>query len=238
MEITENTIIGNLVAEDYRTAKVFKKHKIDFCCQGNRTIAQACVQKNIASSSVLDEIIKLNEKSENQEYNLWVLDKLVAHIEDKHHTYVREMIPIITQYLDKVCKVHGTYHPELLQIKQLFSETAEALTHHMMKEELVLFPFINRLAAAEISGDKPDFPSFRTVKAPIAMMMEEHSDEGERLRKIAEITNDYTPPEEACNTYRVVFALLNEFEEDLHQHIHLENNILFPKAIQLEAKYI
>lgn len=165
------------------------------------------------------------------------LDDLVDYIEDNHHQYVSQAIPVIQQYLDKVCKVHGAHRPELFQIHELFSESAEELSHHMMKEELVLFPFVKRMAQAQRDNEKLELPGYGSVENPIAMMKHEHNTEGERFRKIAEISNDYQPPAEACNTYRVVFALLKEFEEDLHKHIHLENNILFPKAIELEKAF-
>lgn len=134
-------------------------------------------------------------------------------------------------YLNKVAAVHGDRHPELREVQDLFIGCAEDLTSHMQKEEQVLFPFIRKMAV----GDDIHAP-FGTVQNPINMMMHEHTNEGERFRKIAALTNDYTAPEDACNTYRVTYALLNEFEEDLHLHIHLENNILFPKAIATEAK--
>lgn len=235
MSITIETKIGELVAEDYRTALVFKRHKIDFCCQGGRTIAEACTKKGLSANEILEELFDIqNQKEVVEDFQNWDLDKLVDHIETKHHVYVSSTIPVIQQYLDKVCRVHGDYHPELHQVNALFSEGAEELSHHMMKEELVLFPFIKRMAEAQKQNEKVELPGYGTVQNPIHMMEHEHSVEGERFSKISQLTNDYNPPAEACNTYRVVFSLLKEFEEDLHQHIHLENNILFPKSIVLE----
>lgn len=155
---------------------------------------------------------------------------------EKHHRYVEGSIPVLKQYLNKLCKVHGKQHPELFDITEHFNKTAGELSAHMKKEELVLFPWIRKMVKAE-QQDKPlDRPHFGTVKNPIAMMMQDHENEGERFSQIAELSNDYTPPADACNTYRVTFSLLKEFEEDLHNHIHLENNILFPKAEALELK--
>lgn len=235
MNITSETRIGELVAQDYRTALVFKKHKIDFCCQGGRTIKEACEKKELNENQVLEELENIYTAiAPINNFQDFQLDDLVDYIEDNHHQYVSQAIPVIQQYLDKVCKVHGAHRPELFQIHELFSQSAEELSHHMMKEELVLFPFVKRMAQAQRDNEKLELPGYGSVENPIAMMKHEHNTEGERFRKIAEISNDYQPPAEACNTYRVVFALLKEFEEDLHKHIHLENNILFPKAIELE----
>ena len=238
MNITSETRIGELVAQDYRTALVFKKHKIDFCCQGGRTIKEACQKKDLLESEVLQELENIyTAVAPINNFQDFKLDDLVDYIEDNHHLYVAQALPVIGQYLDKVCKVHGAHRPELFQINELFSESAEELSHHMMKEELVLFPFVKRMAQAQRDNEKLELPGYGSVENPIAMMKHEHNTEGERFRKIAELSNDYQPPAEACNTYRVVFALLKEFEEDLHKHIHLENNILFPKAIELEKAF-
>ncbi len=238
MNITSETRIGELVAQDYRTALVFKKHKIDFCCQGGRTIKEACEKKDLLESEVLQELENIyTAVAPINNFQDFKLDDLVDYIEENHHLYVAQALPVIQQYLDKVCKVHGAHRPELFQINELFSESAEELSHHMMKEELVLFPFVKRMAQAQRDNEKLELPGYGSVENPIAMMKHEHNTEGERFRKIAELSNDYQPPVEACNTYRVVFALLKEFEEDLHKHIHLENNILFPKAIELEKAF-
>ena len=232
----ENQIIGELVARDYRTASVFKKYSIDFCCQGNRTIEEACEKKNIDTKKVLEDLVAMMEaKSESTtDYQSWPLDLLADYIEKKHHRYVQEKTLEIQPYLDKICKVHGERHPELLEIKEEFNASAGELAAHMKKEELILFPFIRKMTKAKLENIKVDAAHFGTVKNPIQMMMDEHTVEGNRFRKIEELSNNYTPPLDACNTYRVSFALLKEFEQDLHLHIHLENNILFPRAIEIE----
>jgi len=236
----ENQIIGELVAKDYRTASVFKKYSIDFCCQGNRTIQEACDKKNIDTKKVLEDLVAMMEaKSESTtDYQSWPLDLLADYIEKKHHRYVQEKTLEIQPYLDKICKVHGERHPELLKIKEEFNASAGELAAHMKKEELILFPFIRKMTKAKLENAKVDAAHFGTVKNPIQMMMSEHTVEGHRFMKIEELTNNYTPPQDACNTYRVSFALLKEFEQDLHLHIHLENNILFPKAIEIEKELI
>jgi len=238
MNIQENQIIGELVAQDYRTASVFKKYKLDFCCQGNKTIDDACKKKNIDSKPLLNDLnAVVQAKSEGAtDYQTWPLDLLADYIEKKHHRYVEDKSLEIKPFLDKVCRVHGERHPELLEISEHFYATAGELAKHMKKEELILFPFIRKMAKAKQEGTKVDAPAFGTIENPIQAMMSEHTTEGDRLRKIEQLTNGYTPPEDACNTYRVTFALLKEFEDDLHKHIHLENNILFPKAIEMEKQ--
>lgn len=236
MEITPNQVIGDLVAQDYRTAAVFKKYGIDFCCNGNRTIEEACSKKNMDTHLVLQEILDAThtQRGDTTDYQSWPIDLLADYIEKKHHRYVESKIAEIIPYLNKVCKVHGEHHPELLTIQDYFHASAGELSQHMKKEELILFPFVRKMMKTKQDGGVWDPPHFGTVQNPVEMMMHEHTAEGDRFRKIAELSNNYTPPPEACNTYRVTFALLKEFEEDLHLHIHLENNILFPKAIALE----
>lgn len=231
--------IGEYVAEDYRTAAVFSKYKIDFCCNGGRSIDEACQKKGLDTNQLLDELHTVLNNNGNQaiDYKSWPLDLLIDYIEKKHHRYVEEKIPVIRQFLDKLCRVHGERHPELFKINELFTGSAGDLAAHMKKEELVLFPFIKKMVQAQLTNGSIERPHFGIVENPIAMMKEEHDNEGERFRRIADLTNNYNPPSDACNTYRVTFAMLNEFEQDLHLHIHLENNILFPQAIKLEQLF-
>lgn len=242
MEVLEKNTkkeIGQYVAEDFRTAAIFSKHKIDFCCQGNRTVEEACDKKGIDSNQLIEELNGvLNSKGgETIDYKSWPLDLLAEYIEKKHHRYVEEKIPVLRQFLDKLCKVHGSRHPELFKINELFVASAGELASHMKKEELILFPFIKKMVKAKIENGAVQSPQFGTVENPIAMMMEEHDNEGARFREIDALTNNYNPPADACNTYKVTYAMLDEFEKDLHLHIHLENNILFPEAIKLEEQF-
>ncbi len=240
MTPTSNSIIGELVAQDYRYATVFQKNKIDFCCQGNRTIEEACDRKKVNIDALLSELTKSSQVNEvaSNDFNSWPLDLLATYIEKKHHRYVESRITEIKPMLAKIVKVHGEVHPELVEVEEQFLASSGELTAHMKKEEFVLFPFVKKLVKA--SEDKTELAPghFGSVANPIAMMMDEHSAEGKRFRKIAELTNDYTPPKGACTTYMVTFSLLKEFEQDLHKHIHLENNILFPKAIEIEKSLI
>lgn len=240
MENLKNKNIGAFVADDYRTASVFKKYGIDFCCQGNRTINDACENTNIDPNLVfkdLEEIIQAN-KGGTADFQSWPLDLLCDYIVKKHHRYVETKSKEIKPYLNKICEVHGERHPELFEINDLFNASVDILTQHMKKEETLLFPFIHKMVNAKEEGVKIDAPSFGSVENPIRSMEEEHTLEGDRFRKIEELSNQYIPPADACNTYKVTIALLKEFEEDLHLHIHLENNILFPKSIKLEKEFI
>lgn len=234
----EEKLIGDIVAEDFRTAAIFKKHKIDFCCKGGRTIEQATENKPVTAEQIYHEIQNLPQgNNADTDFNAFPLDLLTDYIEKMHHRYVEEKTPVIQAFLEKLCRVHGERHPELFQIRDEFNASAQDLASHLKKEELVLFPFIRNMVKAQRTGQPLENPHFGTVQNPVNMMKEEHSIEGERLRRIAELSSEYTPPADACNTYRVAFAMLQDFENDLHRHIHLENNILFPKAIALEQTF-
>ena len=239
MENLKDKTIGAFVAQDFRTAAVFSKYKIDFCCKGNRTITEVCKKQDINADTLLQNVFDVLQSENNNtiDFNSWPLDLLVDYIEKTHHRYVEEKTGIILQFLNKLCSVHGANHPELFKINELFTAGAGELSQHMKKEELMLFPFIKRMVKTKESDGILAQPSFGTVSNPIAMMMQEHDNEGERYREIANLTNNYTAPADGCTTYKVTFAMLDEFEQDLHKHIHLENNILFPKAIILEEEF-
>ncbi len=233
----KTNLIGEMVAEDFRTAAIFKKYNIDFCCRGGRTIEEACENKSINPDQVYKELENLPSQSGSSiDFKSWPLDLLTEYVIKKHHLYIEEKTPILLAFLDKLCKVHGEKHPELYEINQLFNQTAEELIVHLKKEEYILFPFIKEMVNAKQNGTSIDYPPFGTVENPVHMMEHEHTAEGDRFAKIAELTNNYTPPTDACNTYRVAYAMLQDFENDLHTHIHIENNILFPKSIQLEKE--
>jgi len=236
MTVTENNIVGQVVAENYKTASVFKKHKIDFCCKGDKSIAQACEQKSVDKDLLLKQLNEsVNQKNEvTPNFKEWDLDLLVDYIEKTHHRYVRTKIPEVREYLKKVASVHSEHNPELIEIEKLFLLASDELEKHLLKEERILFPYIRQLVEKQDNKQPAELPPFGTVQNPIEMMKYEHDREGEWFAEIAGLSNDYTPPEYACNSYRVAYALLQEFENDLHRHIHLENNILFPSAIELE----
>jgi len=236
MNLQKTTMIGDFVAKDYRTAAIFTKYEIDYCCKGQRTLEEVCAKQNINENLLLNELnVLLATKNDTEiDFNSWSLDLLIDFIEKKHHLFIKEKTPILIPLLDKLCATHGSKHPELFKITELFKSSVEELAPHMKKEELVLFPFIKRMINATKSHGVIGKPHFGTVKNPIGMMMEEHDHEGERFKAIALLSNNFTPPEDSCYTYRVAYEMLEEFEQDLHQHIHLESNILFPKAKALE----
>ncbi|MDN4165012.1 iron-sulfur cluster repair di-iron protein [Cytophagales bacterium LB-30] len=236
MEISASNTIGEIVAQDYRTALLFEKLGIDFCCKGNRTIEEVCALKHLDKATLLQNLKDLATQSETGsiDYKSWPIDLLADYIEKKHHRYVLESSVVLQQYLDKICSVHGHHHPELHEVNRLFMASIIELKSHMVKEETVLFPYVRKMVRKLNESNDWSLPLFRSVENPIAMMKNEHEVEGERFQQIRALTDDYTPPQDACNTYRVTFSLLKEFEEDLHLHIHLENNILFPRAIEME----
>lgn len=238
MKITESNIVGELVAEDYRTASVFKSFGIDFCCKGNRSIREVCDKHEADIDALLDGLNKAvqTHTGNSPDFRSWPLDLLTDYVVKKHHRYLVDKTDEIMPFLSKVVRVHGGNHPELVEIGELFTDSAAELSAHMHKEEQILFPFIKQLSHAKDHDITAERPHFGSVENPVAMMKEEHLTEGERFRKIAELTDHYMPPRDACNTYKVTFALLKEFEADLHEHIHLENNILFPRAIALEKE--
>jgi regulator of cell morphogenesis and NO signaling len=238
MNITEESIIGDVVAADYRAAGVFSNYKIDFCCNGNRSLSTAAKEAEVNLESLIYSLGTLNKDTteSNNNYSNWSLDFLADYIYHNHHTYVEEKLPVIKQYLDKVTTVHGKEHPELFEVQKLFNDGAYDLVMHMKKEELVLFPFIKKMIHAEKENIALETPPFGTVENPIDMMQEEHNNEGERYRKISKLTNNYQVPSGACNSYQVLYKMLEEFEKDLHLHIHLESNILFKKALKLEQE--
>lgn len=239
METNHNTPIGEIVANDFRTAAVFSKHGIDFCCKGQRSIKEVCEKNNLNATFLSQELADVmnNKGGETIDYKSWPLDLLADYVEKKHHRYVVEKTPTIIQFLNKLCKVHGASHPELFEITELFTGSAQDLAAHMKKEELILFPFIRKMTEAKLYNRDIATPHFGTVENPVEMMKHEHEVEGDRFRKIVELSHNYTPPADACNTYKVTFAMLDEFEKDLHTHIHIENNIMFPRAIALEKTF-
>lgn len=239
MNTLEQLTVGEYVANDFRTAALFSKYGIDFCCKGNRTLEEVCAKKDINPIDLENEIQAILEtKSDHAiDFKSWSPSLLIEYIVEKHHSYVEEKTPVILQFLDKLCKVHGERHPELFEINSLFKLSAGDLAQHMKKEELILFPFIQKMVKAQKENQSIQEPHFGTVENPIAMMKDEHTIEGDRFAKIATLTDGFTPPADACTTYKVAFQMLKEFEQDLHKHIHLENNILFPKAIALQEQF-
>lgn len=236
METILKTKVADLVRRNYRTAEIFHQYHIDFCCNGDKTLNEACKDKEVRVEELLRELEQVMTQVDDfsSRINSMSLSELVDYILERHHSYVRKNIPILQEFLAKISRVHGDNHPELIKVKSLFDEGAGNLVMHMQKEEIILFPYIKKLEEAARQGTgKPRRP-FGEVANPIRMMIVEHQTEGERFERIANLTNNYSIPSDACNTYSVSLQKLKEFEKDLHTHIHLENNILFPKTLELE----
>ena len=236
MEFNEKNTVASIVAENIKAAHVFKKFGIDFCCGGGRTIVDACKKNNVDINTLAEELKKIDQDvSTAVDFNKLSLNELIDYIVNKHHSYVVESIPLLLQYGEKVTKVHGHHYKELPRIYELLQMVVNELKEHMRKEELILFPFIKKLEGMKGGKEQWSKPSFVTVMNPIRAMETEHDSAGETFKKVAKLTNSYTPPKGACNTFKAYYSKLAEFENDLHLHIHLENNILHPKAMQLEA---
>ncbi len=235
----ETTTLAEIVTENIRSAIVFEEYGLDFCCKGNRALSEACAEKKIDIQKVTDALNNLSDDNNgNQNFNDWKLDFMIDYIVNNHHQYVRRMIPIISLHADKVASVHGANHPETTMIADLFLAVRQELEGHMMKEERILFPYIKELQDAKENNMSAAQSPFGSIQNPIKMMEAEHQNAGDAMHQIREMSNDFSTPEDACNTFKALYSELKEFEEDLHKHIHLENNILFPKSIELEAELL
>ena len=229
--------LGDLVAKDVRKAAVFKKYGLDFCCGGKRSLKEACEQKGVDLHIVEKELVdvKIHDTSRPLPYNEWKVDFLIDYIVNTHHSYVIKTLPDLRYYARKVSKVHGNIHPELIPVCNLVQEVYTEMESHMIKEEQILFPYIKQLVQA---SETVVSSGFGNIVNPINMMEMEHELVGSKMETINTLTDNYTAPSDACASYNVFYRLLKEFEEDLHTHVHLENNILFPKAIEREKQLI
>jgi len=233
MKITEQQTLSAIALEHYQVIPVFEKYDLDFCCRGRRTLSQACAEKNISVNEVLSEmqfaktiakpILPFTEMSAEQ---------LISYILIHHHFYVKNAIPVIINHLEKLVAKHGDRYPKLIKVFQLFNLVKDELEPHMQKEELVLFPRIKEIAALVLQQKDINHGS-AYINGPIHVMESEHDNAGQAMFEIRRLTNTYTAPEDACTTHRVCMDELKAFETDLHQHVHLENNILFPLAASL-----
>jgi regulator of cell morphogenesis and NO signaling len=237
MEPPRRKTVGEMVTTDHRAAAVFEKYSIDFCCNGGKTLDVACGERGVDPETIVQELQELDKAGDLKNFrpDEWGLDVLSDFIVNNHHRYVRRTLPVILTHVDKVLSVHGKNHPELAGIADRFHAVGEELTHHTQKEELVLFPYIKAMVAAEVARTLLNAPPFGTIANPIRMMKAEHQSAGDAFSFIRKASADFALPADACTTYMVTYKELAEFERDLHQHIHLENNILFPKAVTLES---
>jgi regulator of cell morphogenesis and NO signaling len=234
----EHLTIAEIVAQDFRASDVFRKHQIDFCCGGKIKLQDIENHYPVKPAMLAAELNTLleNQQSTAFAYNDWDLDFLADFIERTHHKFVRTEIPVLTAYLTKIAEVHGENHPELPEVKTLFDGAAAALLAHLEEEEKVLFPLVRELAKSNQQAANNEQKAILTKK--LSQLIEEHENEGTRFKTIARLTSNYNIPADACNTYMVALSKLEAFEKDLHQHIHLENNILFPKTIAQESLHL
>jgi regulator of cell morphogenesis and NO signaling len=234
MDSIKDLTLAEIVTQYPSTAHVFEQHHLDFCCGGKRSLHDTCAEKGVELTVIEQELRKEIGHPRTEENTVdgatQDLSSLVDLILTRHHAYVKKMMPTIHAHGEKVLMVHGKNHPELAEVLACFSKLKNEMTMHMMKEESVLFPFIKRLSDTH----EKILPGLGTVKHPIAMMEAEHAQAGQWLEEIRKATKDYSAPADACITYKLYYSELQDFEKDLHQHVHLENNILFPKAVALE----
>lgn len=228
--------LGEIVTKDLRKAQIFKKFGLDFCCGGKKTVKEACAEKGIDVTLVETELLQASRTVAGRAlpYNEWSLDFLADYIVQTHHAFVKNTLPDMKMYAAKVAKVHGAQHSELARIEALVEEISAEFESHMDKEENVLFPYIKAMVMAKNTLSPLKAASFGSVKSPITMMEMEHENAGKIMEEIRALSNDYQLPQDACASYGLLYKLLSDFEEDLHLHVHLENNILFPKAQELE----
>ena len=234
MEESKKTI-GEIVAEDYRTAKVFEGHGIDFCCGGKVSLLATCAEKGIDLATIIEEIaaVKNLPVERSQDYSSWELSFLADYIINVHHSYLKENTVQIAGNARKIAAVHGARHPELNEIATIFDRIAIDLTAHLKEEEEEFFPAIKRVDLQKKSGTTAAATDIEIIKNALKKLIHEHEEVGDAIHQIRHLAGGYAIPGDACNTFMVTYQKLKEFEDDLHKHVHLENNILFPKAVLL-----
>ena len=227
--------IGEIAVKDLRKAEVFKKYGIDFCCGGKKTLKQVCAEKNIDASKIETELLQLSTegKASNVSYNDWNIDFLADYIVNTHHSYVRKYSPELIAYAIKVAQVHGAQHPELSEIQKRGKEITSELADHMEEEEKVLFAYVKKIVFAK-NMNQPLEKGTKDLASLIVELEKEHDHVGRCLDQIRVLSKGYAIPADACASYQLLYKMIQEFEDDLHIHIHLENNILFPKAVEME----
>lgn len=232
----DQTTVGELVAQNYHAAGIFRKYGVDFCCGGGVTVRKACETKGIEESELIDELcgIQKSTPTDAENFYAWKPDVLIEHIMDTHHNYVRSKTEEIGYYAAKVARVHGQNHPENREIWSLFVELTNELLTHLKEEEETVFPAIQALYKGRLERKSTEQEE-AIINESLGEMESDHEHAGSIMASIREKSNQYTPPEDACTTYRILYQNLKDFEEDLHKHVHLENNILFEQAKSLLA---
>lgn len=239
MTFTSSSTVREIALQLPSSIRIFEAFGIDYCCGGNKSLMQASQQAGVSPERLLEKLSELDVQSADPDFSPWQqasLSSLTQHIAERHHEFVRNEVPRLNSLFEKVRSRHGSAHPELTPMSLLFGFLGEDMLNHMQKEEQVLFPYIERLEQDSEQGTLPPATPFGSVDRPVDCMMRDHEKTGREIQQIREWSNGFTLPEGACLTYRALYAGLREFEQDLHRHVHLENNILFPRAIGLEAK--
>lgn len=239
MTINSTMKVRDLALELPHATRVLEKLRIDYCCGGDKPIGEACATAGVEVAN-LERMLEAASRSEVQgngspDLQKANLSELVSHILDKHHVYTKDEMARLEALIDKVIGAHGENHPELRQIAEAFQRICADLKPHMFKEEQILFPYIVETERASLQNRPAPFAPFGTVNNPVRMMMMEHDTVGDILRELRTLSSNYTVPTDGCISYQTLYQALEAFEQDLHQHIHLENNILFPRAIELEG---
>ncbi len=240
MSISGTTKVREIAVANSRAKKVLEDAGVDYCCGGEKSLHEVCMHTGVSTEDILKRLKENSQQAGPEETN-WAsanLGELTRHIVEKHHNYVRETIPRVGALLAKVKAKHGENHPELAEIEGQFLDLGQEMYSHMQKEEQILFPYIERLERAKEGKAQLEPPFFQTVRNPVHMMMQEHDSAGEALKAMRKLSSGYQIPAGACESYREVYRSLAEFEADMHTHVHLENNILFPRAVELEAKIL
>ena len=236
MNFNNETSLKDIALSSPAAAQVLEEAGVDYCCGGSRSLVDGCAAAGVSAERVLARLRASSEqvRPEDADWLSAPLAKLTEHIRQKHHAYVREAIPGVSALLEKVKAKHGANHPEIAVIERLFSQLGQEMIAHMQKEEIILFPYIERLERSKNQGARLERPFFQTVRNPIQMMMTEHDAAGNLAKQIREASSQYAAPADACPSYQRLYSQLREFEADLHLHVHLENNLLFPRAVEME----
>ena len=240
MNFNDETKVKDIALSNPAARQILEDAGLDYCCGGGKSLHEACLHADVPAEEILTRL-RENSKHVDPDEASWTsapLGDLTRHIRDRHHRYVRESIARVQPLLEKVETKHGKSHSEIANIRRLFAEVAREMIMHMQKEEQILFPYIDALEKATNAHGSVEPPFFQTVRNPIHAMMKEHDAAGELVKQIRKASLEYTTPADACTSYKALYQDLREFEADLHQHVHLENNILFPRSVELEAAVI
>lgn len=240
MSFSTETKVSEVALSSPGARRVLEDAGVDYCCGGGRSLQDACIHAGVTADEILERLLK-NSKLAGPGDAEWMsapLMELTQHIRERHHRYVRDSIPRVRALLAKIKEKHGEKHREIEELEKLFGDIARELTAHMQKEEQILFPYIDAMERSAKGNGSVEPPFFQTVQNPIHAMMKEHDSAGELVKRIRKASNEYKAPADACTSYQATYQELRQFEEDLHLHVHLENNILFPRAVELEAAVV